>query len=62
MKLSNTRAVISMLALPTYIWVKAMVLRYFHHAFDPASDIYFPVVFAAFGLVPKKDDAPPGPA
>ncbi len=57
MKLSTPRAVISMLALPTYVWIKALVLRYFHHSFDPSTDIYIPILFSALGLVPKKDEA-----
>ncbi len=55
MKLSNTRAIISMLALPTYIWVKAVLAERFGIHLLTATDIYVPVVFAAFGLVPKKD-------
>jgi len=55
MKLSNTRAIISMLALPTYVWGKALLLRYFHFIPDPATDIYVPILFSALGLVPKKD-------
>ncbi len=57
MKLSTPRAVLSMLALPTYVWVKAISHTYFHHDFMPETDVYIPVFFAAVGLVPKKDDA-----
>ncbi len=56
MKLSNPRAIISMLALPTYIWIKAVAHSRLGFDFLPATDIYVPVVFAAFGLVPKKDE------
>ena len=59
MKLSNPRAIISMLALPTYIWIKAVAHSRLGFDFLPATDIYVPVVFAAFGLVPKKEDAAP---
>ncbi len=56
MKLSNPRAIAAMLALPTYIWVKAISHTYFHHDFMPETDVYIPVLFAAIGLVPKKEE------
>ncbi len=63
MKLSTPRAIASVLAAPAYDWIKAVCAARLGWHFLPATDVFFHIAFAAFGLVPKKDDAPPvGPA
>ncbi len=56
MKLSNPRAVASLLALPFYSWVKAIAHARFHFDFLAATDVFVPTALAAFGLIPNKDE------
>ncbi len=55
MELSKRRAVIAMLAMPTYSIIKAFCHHKLHYDFMAETDIYANAVCAAFGLVPKKE-------
>ncbi len=55
MKLSNTRAIVAMLALPFYALIKAFAHHRLHYDFMVETDMFVSAVMSAFGLMPKKD-------
>ncbi len=59
MELSKGRAISAVLAAPAYDWIKAVCAARLDWHFLPATDVFFHIVFAAFGLMPKKDAPPP---
>ncbi len=56
MELSKGRAIAAVLAAPAYDWIKAVCAARLGWEFLPATDTFFHIVFAAFGLIPRKSE------